>query len=277
MSWIWWPASFCNPGTESVFSEHAFAVYAIGTQAVGATARVAKARDYGHDLEAMAALVNEHTRVVWIANPNNPTGTWLEADSLAQFHRRICRSTCVAVVDEAYTEYVEDPDFPDATRWLDRFPNLIVTRTFSKVHGLAALRVGYGLSHPQIADLLNRVRQPFNVNSIAQAAALAALGDGEHVRASVALNRAECGNWRTAPASSWGSAISPRSATSSPLTWAARLVRSIRPCCARRHHPTGSQLRHAESPARHHRSGGGERPLSRGPGEVGLVGRGKPP
>ena len=179
---------FLHPGQESVFSEHAFAVYAIGTQAVGATARVAKARDYGHDLEAMAALVNERTRVVWIANPNNPTGTWLDADSLASFLGEL-PETCVAVVDEAYTEYVEDPDFPDATLWLDRFPNLIVTRTFSKVHGLAALRVGYGLSHPHIADLLNRARQPFNVNSIAQAAALAALADEAHVQASLALNR----------------------------------------------------------------------------------------
>jgi histidinol-phosphate aminotransferase len=110
---------FLHPGQESVFSEHAFAVYAIGTQAVGATARVAKARDYGHDLEAMAALVNERTRVVWIANPNNPTGTWLDADSLASFLGEL-PETCVVVVDEAYTEYVEDPDFPDATRWLDR-------------------------------------------------------------------------------------------------------------------------------------------------------------
>lgn len=179
---------FLHPGQESVFSEHAFAVYAIGTQAVGARARVAKARDYGHDLEAMAALVNERTRVVWIANPNNPTGTWLDAGSLASFLAEL-PETCVAVVDEAYTEYVEDPDFPDASLWLDRFPNLIVTRTFSKVHGLAALRVGYGLSHPHIADLLNRARQPFNVNSIAQAAALAALADEAHVQASLALNR----------------------------------------------------------------------------------------
>jgi histidinol-phosphate aminotransferase len=180
---------FLHPGQESVFSEHAFAVYAIGTQAVGATARVAQARDYGHDLDAMAALVNERTRVVWIANPNNPTGTWLDAGRLYSFLSHL-PDTCVAVVDEAYTEYVEDPDFPDASCWLDTFPNLIVTRTFSKVHGLAALRVGYGLSHPHIADLLNRARQPFNVNSIAQAAAIAALADEAHVQASLALNRA---------------------------------------------------------------------------------------
>ncbi|AHF03252.1 histidinol-phosphate aminotransferase [Marichromatium purpuratum 984] len=181
--------AFLQPGTESVFSEHAFAVYAISTQAVGARARIAPARDYGHDLEAMAALVNERTRVVWIANPNNPSGTWLDAATLKTFIEALPR-TCLVVIDEAYTDYVSEPDFPDATLWLEAHPNLIVTRTFAKVHGLAALRVGYGLSHPKVADLLNRVRQPFNVNALAQAAAVAALDDREHVRASVELNRA---------------------------------------------------------------------------------------
>ncbi len=181
--------TFLQPGTESVFSEHAFAVYPISTQAVGATARVASARDYGHDLAAMAALVNERTRVVWIANPNNPTGTWLAADALRGFIDGLPR-TCVVVVDEAYTEYVSEPDFPDASQWLESHPNLIVTRTFSKAHGLAALRVGYGLSDPRIADLLNRVRQPFNVNSLAQVAAAAAIRDQDHVAASVEINRA---------------------------------------------------------------------------------------
>jgi histidinol-phosphate aminotransferase len=179
--------TFLQPGVESVFSEHAFAVYPICTQAVGAQARVAKAKEYGHDLEAMRDLVNERTRVVWIANPNNPTGTWLAAEVLHRFLASL-PETCVAVVDEAYTEYVREADYPDASRWLAEFPNLIVTRTFSKVHGLAALRVGYGLSDPRIADLLNRVRQPFNVNSIAQAAAVAALSDRQHVRRSVEHN-----------------------------------------------------------------------------------------
>jgi len=181
--------TFLQPGVESVFSEHAFAVYPIATQAVGAAARIAPARAYGHDLDAMAALVTERTRVVWIANPNNPTGTWVPAQRLRAFIAAL-PETCMVVVDEAYTDYVEEPEFPDATRWLADLPNLIVTRTFAKVHGLAALRVGYGLSDPRVADLLNRVRQPFNVNSLAQAAALAALDDVEHVAASVALNRA---------------------------------------------------------------------------------------
>jgi len=143
--------TFLHPGQESVFSEHAFAVYAIATQAVGATARVAPARDYGHDLDAMAALVNERTGVVWIANPNNPTGTWLPAAALRAFVEGLPEH-CVCVVDEAYFEYVAEPDYPDTSTWLADLPNLIVTRTFAKVHGLAALRVGYGLSHPHAAD-----------------------------------------------------------------------------------------------------------------------------
>lgn len=181
--------TFLQPGTESLFSEHAFAVYPISTQAVGAIAQVAPARDYGHDLEAMAARVTERTRVVWIANPNNPTGTWLAAEALHGFIASL-PATCVAVVDEAYIEYVAEPDYPDASRWLEAFPNLIVTRTFSKAHGLASLRVGYALSDPAIAELLNRVRQPFNVNSLAQAAALASLADPEHIARQVAVNRA---------------------------------------------------------------------------------------
>ncbi|QGU32870.1 histidinol-phosphate transaminase [Thermochromatium tepidum] len=180
---------FLQPGAESVFSEYAFAVYSIATQSVGAKARVARARDYGHDLEAMARLVTDRTRVVWIANPNNPTGTWLAAAPLKSFIGALPK-TCLVVVDEAYTEYVSEPDFPDATHWIETFPNLIVTRTFSKAYGLAALRVGYALSDPRIAELLNRVRQPFNVNALAQAAAIAAINDPEHIRASVELNRA---------------------------------------------------------------------------------------
>ena len=179
---------FLQPGAESVFSEHAFAVYPLAIQSVGATARIAKARDYGHDLDAMAQLVTDATRVVWIANPNNPTGTWLAAAPLKSFIGSLPKR-CIVVVDEAYTEYVAEPEFPDATHWVETFPNLIVTRTFSKAHGLAALRVGYALSDPRLADLLNRVRQPFNVNVMAQVAATAAINDREHVRASVELNQ----------------------------------------------------------------------------------------
>lgn len=181
--------AFLYPGVEAVFSQYAFAVYPISTQAVGATARVAPARNFGHDLAAMAALVNEQTRVVFIANPNNPTGTWLGASELRDFIAAL-PDWVLVVVDEAYVEYVQEPDYPDTSRWLGDFPNLIVTRTFSKAYGLAGLRVGYGLANPQVADLLNRVRQPFNVNSLALAAAEAALDDPEHLRRSVELNQA---------------------------------------------------------------------------------------
>jgi histidinol-phosphate aminotransferase len=179
--------AFLWAGRESLFSQYAFAVYPISSMAVGATLRISPALHYGHDLAAMRAMVNEQTGVVWIANPNNPTGTRLGKTALREFIESL-PPQLIVVIDEAYFEYVQDDDFPDAGQWLGDFPNLIVTRTFSKAYGLAALRVGYGLSHPDIADLLNRVRQPFNVDSFAQAAALAAMQDTEHLRRSVEVN-----------------------------------------------------------------------------------------
>lgn len=185
--------TFLAPGVEAVYDQHAFAVYPICTQAVGARGRVAPAQDgsrgprYGHDLEAMRGVINRDTRVVFIANPNNPTGTWLNRDELGEFIESL-PSQVMLVIDEAYFEYVQEPGYPDATQWLVAHPNLIVTRTFSKIHGLAGLRVGYGLGHPEVIGLLNRVRQPFNVNSIAQVAALAALHDQAHIEASRRLN-----------------------------------------------------------------------------------------
>jgi histidinol-phosphate aminotransferase len=143
---------------------------------------------FGHDLEAMARCVTDRTRLVFIANPNNPTGTWLTEAPLRAFLQAL-PATVVTLVDEAYFEYVSVAGYPDCSRWLDEFPNLVVTRTFSKAHGLAGVRVGYGLSHPVIADALNRVRQPFNVNSLAMAAAVASLADPSHVQRGVALNR----------------------------------------------------------------------------------------
>lgn len=180
---------FLAPGLESLFSQYAFAVYPISSQAVGATLNVVPARDYGHDLEEMLNRIGEKTRVVWIANPNNPTGTWLNGEELEGFIAAV-PSNVIVVVDEAYIEYVDEPDYPDASLWLDKYPNLIVTRTFSKTYGLASLRVGYGLAHADITDLLNRVRQPFNVNSMALAAARAALEDQAFIQRSVELNRA---------------------------------------------------------------------------------------
>jgi len=185
--------AYLAPGRNAVFSAHAFAVYPIVVQAVGAEARVAAANGpdhampYGHDLDAMAALINADTRVVFVANPNNPTGTWLDEQAVYAFLKRVPAETLV-VMDEAYFEYVQTEGYPDATRWLEEFPNLLVTRTFSKIHGLAGLRIGYAVSGEAVADMLNRVRQPFNTNLLAQAAALAALDDTDHVRESVRIN-----------------------------------------------------------------------------------------
>ncbi len=185
---------FLGPGVEAVYSQHAFAVYPIAVQAVGATARVAPAHDgsrgpaFGHDLAAMRSLVGPATRVVFIANPNNPTGTWLGEKALRDFVTSLPDHVMV-VIDEAYFDYVAAADYPDTTRWLADCPHLIVTRTFSKAYGLAGLRAGYAVSHPPVAQLLNRIRQPFNVNSLAQAAALAALDDAAHLEKSIRLNR----------------------------------------------------------------------------------------
>jgi histidinol-phosphate aminotransferase len=187
--------AFLTPATEAVYSQYCFAVYPIVVQASGATAKVAPAlpandsMPLGHDLDAIANLITPRTRLVFLANPNNPTGTWLESGRLQSFLRALPTSA-VAVLDEAYFEYSRDVECPDTTRWLRDLPNLVVLRTFSKAYGLAGLRVGYAISQPQIAETLNRLRQPFNVNSVALAAATAALDDVEHVRKSVELNRA---------------------------------------------------------------------------------------
>jgi len=180
--------TFLTNGTSAVFSQYAFVVYPIATQACGARAIVTPAKNWGNDLDAILAAIEADTRVIFIANPNNPTGTWLNKIELQKFLRKVPENV-VVVLDEAYTEYVESADFPNGLLLLNEFPNLIVTRTFSKAYGLAALRVGYAASNPQIADLLNRVRAPFNVTSLGLAAATAALADDEYLVRSRALNR----------------------------------------------------------------------------------------
>ncbi|MEH6492953.1 histidinol-phosphate transaminase [Halopseudomonas sp.] len=180
--------AFVGPEHEVIFSDHAFAVYPIVTQAVGAKAVSVPAKDWGHDLAAMAAAITETTRLIFIANPNNPTGTWIERAELEAFLAKVPEQVIV-VLDEAYTEYVETDDVPNGMDYLAQYPNLLVSRTFSKAYGLAALRVGYGVSSAQIADALNRVRQPFNVNSLALAAALAALEDEAYLIESRRINR----------------------------------------------------------------------------------------
>src|SRR6478609_5180320 len=179
--------AFLGPGRAAVMSQHAFAVYPLATQARGARSIVVPAKNFGHDLEAMARAVDDETYVVWAANPNNPTGTFARPDELEAFLRKVPERVLV-VLDEAYNEYIGADLRADPVKWLKRHPNLVVTRTFSKAYGLAGLRVGYALAHGSVADIMNRVRQPFNVNSIALAAATAALDDMEFVARSYAEN-----------------------------------------------------------------------------------------
>jgi histidinol-phosphate aminotransferase len=178
---------FAAPGDEVVFSQYAFAVYPLVTQAIGAIGVSVPARDYGHDLEAMADAITDRTKLVFVANPNNPTGTVHGATAIEAFLDRI-PSRVLVVLDEAYCEYLQGKEYLDGLSLLERFPNLIVSRTFSKAWGLAALRVGYSVSSPEITNLLNRVRQPFNVDSIAMAAATAVLGDEDYLRRSCDIN-----------------------------------------------------------------------------------------
>jgi len=176
-----------SPGNEGIVSAHAFVVYPLAIVAHGGKLITVPARDWTHDLDAMANAVTPLTRIVFIANPNNPTGTWVDERTLTQFLDRLPEHV-IAVLDEAYFEYLVDPEYPNGITLLRRYPNLVVTRTFSKVYGLAGLRIGYCLSHPDIADLLNRVRQPFNVSSIGLECAEAALADQDYVRRSREIN-----------------------------------------------------------------------------------------
>jgi histidinol-phosphate aminotransferase len=180
--------AFLTPGDEAIYAQHAFAVYPLATHARGAKGVEVPAKDHGHDLPAMLAAVTPRTRVVFVANPNNPTGTWIGGAAMEAFVANVPREV-VVVLDEAYDEYLAPSDRSRSISWIARYPNLIVSRTFSKAYGLAALRVGYGVMDASVADLLNRVRQPFNVNSLAQAAAIAALGDATYVEESALSNR----------------------------------------------------------------------------------------
>ncbi len=178
-----------QPGCSAVYSQYSFAVYALATQETGARAIVVPARELGHDLDAMRAAIATDTRLVFIANPNNPTGTWLPPGEIDDFVASVPPDV-VVVLDEAYDEYLEPSLRVDFTQRVRRYPNVIVCRTFSKAYGLAGLRVGFGLAQPELTDLMNRVRQPFNVSSVAQAAAVAALHDSAFLQRSYELNRA---------------------------------------------------------------------------------------
>ena len=180
-----------EPGTSAVYAQHSFAVYRLATQARGAHI-VVPAKDYGHDLDAMFDAIADDTRVVFIANPNNPTGTFVPGEQVAAFLERVQAAhgdRVTVVLDEAYNEYL-DPEFRFDSTALAPLSNLIVSRTFSKAYGLAGLRVGFAVSQPALTDLLNRVRQPFNVNTLAQAAAIAALADSAYLEEAYATNKA---------------------------------------------------------------------------------------
>ena len=179
--------AYASPESEVIYAQYAFAVYALSTQSVNAKAVVVPAKDWGHDLNAMFDAITDQTSLIFIANPNNPTGTYLKTDEIKQFLARVPRNIIV-VLDEAYCEYIDQSDYPDGISLLQDYPNLIVTRTFSKAWGLASLRVGYSFSHPDLADLLNRVRQPFNVDTFALEAATAVLADDAYIQLSRKTN-----------------------------------------------------------------------------------------
>lgn len=181
--------AFLSTSRESVYSNHSFAVYALATQAAGAKAVVTPATaELGHDLVAMRNALNDRTGVVWVANPNNPTGSFIDAKTLEAFIGDVPAHVLV-VLDEAYTEYLEAQDRYDSFGWVKKYPNLLVSRSFSKAYGLAGLRVGFGVTQPGVTELLNRIRQPFNVNALAQTAATAALFDEDFLLRTQEVNR----------------------------------------------------------------------------------------
>lgn len=179
--------AFLAPGTSAIYSQYAFAVYPLATQAAGARGIETPALEYGHDLKAMLEAISDDTRIIFIANPNNPTGTLLGSEELEHFLSQV-PETVLVVLDEAYTEYLSEDRRSNSIAWLKKHPNLLITRTFSKAYGLAGMRVGFALGHPEVVDLLNRVRQPFNVNSLAQAAAVAAMQDEAFLDECVEIN-----------------------------------------------------------------------------------------
>ncbi len=182
--------AFLGGRNSAVVSDHSFLMYRMAVQAVNGNIVTVPMRDFRNDLPAMARAVTPDTRLVFMANPNNPTGTYNTDTEVRQFLERIPEH-CLVVVDEAYREYADAPDYPDSLPFLEGGPEIILLRTFSKVYGLAGIRLGYGLSGKEIISTLERVRSPYNTSAVAQAAGLAALGDRDHLRKSVELNRKE--------------------------------------------------------------------------------------
>jgi len=181
--------TFLRPDDEAVVADQAFVIYRLVVQGAGGRPRIVPLRDYTHDLDAMAAAIGPRTRLVFVGNPNNPTGTIVRRAAWKRFLAAVPPGV-VVVADEAYAEYVEDPEYPDtlADRGDGRVP-VVTLRTFSKLYGLAGLRVGWAAAPAPVIDAISRLRQPFNVNSLALVAAVAALDDDEHVAQTLAANR----------------------------------------------------------------------------------------
>ena len=249
--------AFLGPGLEAVYSQYAFAVYPIAVQATGATGVVTPAlpadspMPLGHDLDAMARAITPRTRVVFIANPNNPTGTWVPAAQLQAFIAAAPAHALVAL-DEAYFEYTGGLGLQDGVDWLREFPNLVVFRTFSKAYGLAGVRVGYAVSHPSVAAMLNRVRQAFNVSVVGLAGAVG--GTGRHANISPhAVNVAVAERARVAARlEKAGTRVLPSAGNFLMLHAGANARERFEALASTRHHrASGRQLRFARTPARH--------------------------
>ena len=253
--------AFLRPGDQAVYSRHAFAVYPLAVQARGATGIEVPARDFGHDLPAMRAAITPATRIVFVANPNNPTGTWIAPEVLEAFIASIPEDVLV-VLDAAYDEYLEPAQQAPSAAWTGTYPNLIVSRTFSKAYGLAALRVGYGIMHAHVADMLNRVRQPFNVNALAQAAAAPRSPTPPMSRKAERSTGRACARSRLAR-SALGLEFIPSHGNF--LLVRVGEAERVLPAVARagRDRASGRELRAAGVPAGHRRPSRGESPLSR--------------
>ncbi|HMK61877.1 MAG TPA: histidinol-phosphate transaminase [Dissulfurispiraceae bacterium] len=179
--------TFVDAGDEAVMATPSFVVYSMGVQSAGGIAIEIPLRDYVHNLSAMADAINKKTRMVFIANPNNPTGTINRKAEFEAFMRRVPDGVLI-VMDEAYFEYVRDPEYPDSLSFFADGRDILILRTFSKAYGLASLRIGYGIAKKEILEEMNKIREPFNTNALAQEAALAALSDEDHLKRSIAIN-----------------------------------------------------------------------------------------
>lgn len=182
--------AFLSPRCECIFSKHAFVVYKLASKVRGSKFHEVEANKWGHDLEKFVGKINQKTRIIFIANPNNPTGTYLSHDSIINFLKKV-PSEIIVVIDLAYYEYVIADDYIKPLEILKNFQNVLITKSFSKIHALSALRIGYGMGNEKLIEIMNRVRQPFNVNAIAQVAAIAALSDTDYLQKSIDNNTIE--------------------------------------------------------------------------------------